>query len=125
MSLFDLDAQYNRERVVKEQSDQIEYMTSLEKKANEFFHAHETLMVRLCEILNLDYTKATDEDVIQKVQKLKQKMYEKFYGKINSLKVNATFNKTLTVWDVLNELSDFLVEDSIESVPSLTEGKHD
>ena len=42
-----------------------------ENKAQEFFQAHETLMVNLCEILKLDYIEATAEDVLKKVQELK------------------------------------------------------
>lgn len=40
------------------------------KIKNEYFHAHESLMLRLCEVLHLDYVEATDEDVIQKVQEM-------------------------------------------------------
>ena len=45
-------------------------LTERANKADEFFQAHESLMVRLCRILKLDYVDATDEEVIECVRNL-------------------------------------------------------
>lgn len=41
-------------------------------KAHEHFEKHESFMLRLCEILKLDYTQVTDDDVLKKVQELQE-----------------------------------------------------
>lgn len=51
----------------------LDYLLEIKEKADksdEIFKAHETLMVKLCEILKLDYLEVTGEDVIQKVKEL-------------------------------------------------------
>ena len=55
--------------------EQIDY----QQKANEFFNIHETFMVNLCEILDLDYLEATEQDVIQAVNSMKNFLNENFW----------------------------------------------
>jgi len=39
----------------------------------ELFNAHESLMVTLCKILELDYLEATEQDVVEAVRKMAEK----------------------------------------------------
>lgn len=55
--------------------------------ADRIFHTHETFMVRLCAILELDYMEASEEDVLDAVKK-----YDKFIQKLEKrLEVAARF----------------------------------
>ena len=49
--------------------------TNYQQKAHEFFTTHEAFMVRLCEILRLDYLEATEQDILAEVQFL-QNMWD-------------------------------------------------
>lgn len=59
--------------MTEEQKDGLDYLLELKEAADKAFAfmAHETLMVRLCEILNLDYMEATDEEVLARVRELR------------------------------------------------------
>lgn len=47
----------------------------LQDKLDEFFQTHETFMVRLCAVLELDYLEADEEIVLDKVKALVEILY--------------------------------------------------
>lgn len=67
----------------------LDYLIELKEVADKASRAHETFMVRLCEILKLDYTQATDEDVIQKVQELQDIKNDLTFDPIKQIWINT------------------------------------
>lgn len=77
---------------IEEQKDGLDYLIELKEVADKAFMAHETLLVRLCEILKVDYTQVTDEEVIQKVQELQDIRDDLTFDPIKQIWIN-TYDK--------------------------------